>query len=137
MAKSKMNVRLLRKVQKHILEEPKRYDQDIVAKASSEAPCGTACCIAGWAEVLGNSKSPAVKRLTTGRPGGVVMAKKRKIVEVKQEAVAAPMKDDATETAAEVKKILCNIVETAQSFAGKHGSTSQQKRAEAMQGVGK
>lgn len=57
-----MNVKLLRKIQKHILEEPLRYDQfssidtDPVSirQTNGDVPaCGTMACIAGWAYLLG------------------------------------------------------------------------------------
>src|SRR6267142_5039862 len=58
----KLNVRLIRKIIKHILAEPNRYYQaDWVqtARPGSEigdgqtfAKCGTAACIAGWAYLL-------------------------------------------------------------------------------------
>ena len=54
----KMNTRLLRKVQKHILEEPRRLNMDIIlddrvsARDPKNPPCGTVGCIAGWAIVL-------------------------------------------------------------------------------------
>lgn len=64
-----MNVRLLRKVKNHILEEPRRfimrtwlltreyvggpsYPSDNGAKEVKFAKCGTAACIAGWAVLL-------------------------------------------------------------------------------------
>lgn len=59
-----MNVKLLRKVKKHILEEPKRFlmcywrvkkrtDPDgLPTSHAGFAPCGTAACIAGWAWTL-------------------------------------------------------------------------------------
>lgn len=66
--KPKLNVRLLRKIQKHILEEPRRLKMDnaVVLKKGSERSfmsdfrttqqlfpaCGTAACIAGWAVIL-------------------------------------------------------------------------------------
>ena len=54
-----MNVELLRKVQKHILEEPKRFDMSTFAEwvmGSKYAPtCGTTACIAGWAVFLGKN----------------------------------------------------------------------------------
>lgn len=60
-----MNTRLLRKVQRHILEEPKRYDQDRWLIRGDEATihlepndvpaCKTVGCIAGWVCVLGKS----------------------------------------------------------------------------------
>jgi hypothetical protein len=75
-----MNVKLLRKVKKHILEEPKRlFMRTYVFKKSYEgeklrtcmgkkrdfARCGTAACIAGWAVLL--SKKGDTVNLVTGR----------------------------------------------------------------------
>lgn len=72
-AKRKLNVRLLRKIQKHILEEPRRFFMDwFIAKgtpgkkdltaignwtavcdlSSVTPPCGTAACIAGWVNLF-------------------------------------------------------------------------------------
>lgn len=64
--KSKLNVTLLRKIQAHILEEPRRFIMDDLVryglpgdKFSADndtqqtfAECGTAACIAGWALLL-------------------------------------------------------------------------------------
>jgi hypothetical protein len=54
-----MNVKLLRKVKKHILEEPKRLYMSDYIKLEGEsfigreyAKCGTAACIAGWTCIL-------------------------------------------------------------------------------------
>jgi len=53
-----MNVRLLRRIAKHILAEPKRLQMDFLRTPMEELPsnlrppCGTACCIAGWGIVL-------------------------------------------------------------------------------------
>ena len=54
-----MNVELLRRVEQHILEEPRRlhmegwyYSIEDREPYSSEPPCGTAACIAGWAQLL-------------------------------------------------------------------------------------
>lgn len=65
-----MNVKLLRKIQKHILAEPLRFNmrwwkwQGIelerkVAEGVHPAvpPCGTVACIAGWAQELEAPKS--------------------------------------------------------------------------------
>jgi hypothetical protein len=58
MAKKKLNVRLLRRIQKHIMAEPKRYDQNVWIKEVDPnvdpyyPPCGTMACIAGWAQIL-------------------------------------------------------------------------------------
>lgn len=62
-----MNVELLRKVEKHILEEPKRLymskwirrvkQHELLDQAGNPreyASCGTAACIAGWAVILNN-----------------------------------------------------------------------------------
>jgi hypothetical protein len=66
-----LNVKLLRKIQKHILEEPKRLVMRdwIITKAEgyksfrndaeeiTKFPkCGTAACIAGWAVILSGDK---------------------------------------------------------------------------------
>lgn len=70
MKKTKLNVKLLRKIQKHITEEPRRFFMSwFIAKADTQEewsdlaaseddlskeppPCGTAACIAGWANLL-------------------------------------------------------------------------------------
>lgn len=63
---STLNVKLLRKIRDHILEEPKRVDMSFWLKkytkkqreASDIIPaCGTIGCIAGWAKVLTGSRS--------------------------------------------------------------------------------
>lgn len=74
MEKPRLNVRLLRKVKKHILEEPRRllmrtwvcrksYDEptfvtDDYTTASKFADCGTAACIAGWTCILAGEERP-------------------------------------------------------------------------------
>ena len=63
--------RLLRKVKRHILEEPKRFFMDGVVMYGPEGrdvnldgipstfpQCGTAACIAGWACVLSGNIDP-------------------------------------------------------------------------------
>ena len=47
-----MNVKLLRKVKKHIEEIPSRWSWEW-AQYSRKAPCGTAACIGGWCSLLG------------------------------------------------------------------------------------
>jgi hypothetical protein len=53
-----MNVRLLRKVAKHIAEEPRRLDMDVLTdirdpkEDDRNPPCGTVGCIAGWSCLL-------------------------------------------------------------------------------------
>jgi hypothetical protein len=63
-----MNVKLLRKVKRHILAEPKRLDMDFVASeiiAGPRAPrCGTVGCIAGWSALLA---SPVIPATVAGR----------------------------------------------------------------------
>jgi hypothetical protein len=59
-----MNVKLLRKVAKYILAEPKRLDMNVTGIATlpddEDAPkCGTVGCIAGWASVLALPAMPA------------------------------------------------------------------------------
>lgn len=54
-----MNTRLLRKVAKHIAEEPRRLDMSFLyrraalVKEDLRPPCGTVGCIAGWALIIG------------------------------------------------------------------------------------
>ena len=57
----KLNVRLLRRIQRHILAEPKRldmrswlimYSKQQATENSSIPRCGTVACIAGWAVAL-------------------------------------------------------------------------------------
>jgi hypothetical protein len=57
-----VNVSLLRKVQKHILAEPKRFDMGnfgyLLPEGDGGPKCGTVGCIAGWAVLLdGNKKA--------------------------------------------------------------------------------
>lgn len=48
-----MNVRLLRRIQREILKEPRRFDMDNYFDMNAlQARCGTSACIAGWALVL-------------------------------------------------------------------------------------
>ena len=61
-----MNVKLLRKVQKFLLAEPRRFDMSQwIAPADNEEanvlkppPCGTACCIAGAAFMIDRKIKP-------------------------------------------------------------------------------
>jgi hypothetical protein len=65
MAKRKLNVKLLRKIQRHVLDNPKRIDMDCFIERKAEEleagrglehdtfpRCGTVGCIAGWAVTL-------------------------------------------------------------------------------------
>jgi hypothetical protein len=61
--KLKLNVRLLRRVQKHIKAEPRRMkmkqwvDRNLRERAeSAKPPCGTTACIAGWALTLNGKR---------------------------------------------------------------------------------
>jgi hypothetical protein len=65
--KKKLNVKLLRRVQKHILAVPERLDMGFLAlKVNTEdegaPPCGTVGCIAGWAHMLTLKKFPKTSR---------------------------------------------------------------------------
>jgi hypothetical protein len=66
--KTKLNVSLLRKVQAHILEEPRRYEQNTTIIEGTPGKvmfpdyggydlivpsCGTIACIGGWVQLLG------------------------------------------------------------------------------------
>lgn len=53
-----INTELLARVRDHILEEPRRYDQEAIGVKSAEAPCGTAGCLYGWGAVLGGLITP-------------------------------------------------------------------------------
>jgi hypothetical protein len=68
-----MNVKLLRKIQKHILAEPARYEQNAIITIGAPGAmcvaanrlypqCGTIACIGGWAILL-----TAKRRLKTSR----------------------------------------------------------------------
>ena len=65
-----MNTKLLRKVQKFLLKEPRRFDMlDWLAPSAfsntvlEKPPCGTTCCIAGAAFILDRKVEPG-KALT-------------------------------------------------------------------------
>lgn len=45
-------IELLRAIQKKITTFPESYDQLTWVEPNDAAPCGTACCIAGWACLL-------------------------------------------------------------------------------------
>ena len=56
-----INVRLLRRVAKHISEEPLRLDMERIVRRGDDIkgtppPCGTTACIAGWAILLAKKK---------------------------------------------------------------------------------
>jgi hypothetical protein len=61
-----MKTRLLRKVQKFLMEEPRRFDMGNWITDSTRAsvlehpPCGTACCIAGAAVIVDRGQNPAI-----------------------------------------------------------------------------
>lgn len=57
MAKRKLNIELLKQVRDKIMSTPDAYDQMVYGRPDHTAPCGTACCIAGWACVLGGKLS--------------------------------------------------------------------------------
>jgi hypothetical protein len=88
-----MNVKLLRRIQKHILAEPKRFRMlDWIEKQTATDPtyiaddservsfpkCGTVACIGGWAVLLSKKKPSrthyegfrAAKLLGLNRPHG-------------------------------------------------------------------
>ena len=66
----KMNVRLLRKIRKHILENPKRLDMGVFLFREKTHPhyykypeCGTVGCLAGWACVLSKEADVPIAQL--------------------------------------------------------------------------
>lgn len=52
MSESRLNIELLKKVRRKIKSTPYAYDQGDDIRKSHRAPCGTACCIGGWADIL-------------------------------------------------------------------------------------
>jgi hypothetical protein len=65
--KSKLNVKLLRRIQQHILEEPRRLDMGNWKSTRTDGPCappcGTVACIAGWALVLSGKSIPEFENI--------------------------------------------------------------------------
>lgn len=68
MAKSKLNVRLLRRIQRKILAEPAQFQMGqyfatevngIDLPREKIPNCGTAACIAGWAVALSEHRKPS------------------------------------------------------------------------------
>lgn len=57
-----LNIPLIRRIQRHILAEPRRFDMYRWAAPSKTAPCGTSGCIAGWALML-RPRAPLGKKL--------------------------------------------------------------------------
>lgn len=47
-----LNIELFKKVRRKIKTTPTAYDQRDDHRKSRYAPCGTACCIGGWADIL-------------------------------------------------------------------------------------
>lgn len=79
-----MNVKLLRKVKRHILEEPKRFVMSVVVMSVVDTykenslsgkvfgmrpfpKCGTAACVAGWACILSGKDRLDVGMITAQR----------------------------------------------------------------------
>lgn len=60
---NKMNVRLLRRIQKQILKEPRQFQMwDVFSDHADDFAipnCGTAACIAGWAITITSKTNPA------------------------------------------------------------------------------
>jgi len=57
--KQKINVRLLRRIQKQILKEPRQFIMSRYFAHSQRIPnCNTAACIAGWAIALKEGITP-------------------------------------------------------------------------------
>lgn len=63
-----LNIELFKAIREKIASTPEAYDQAIWGRHEDEAPCGTACCIAGWACVLSGVVSPEEIR-DTGASG--------------------------------------------------------------------
>lgn len=57
--KSKINVRLLRAIQRQIAKEPRQFIMSSWFKKDDSYPnCGTAACVAGWAIAVSRKKTP-------------------------------------------------------------------------------
>lgn len=71
--KPKMNVRLLRRVQKKILKEPEQFLMERWYEHNPETVpnCGTAACIAGWAVALERRLTPEQARKKIYNPGTI------------------------------------------------------------------
>lgn len=82
--KTKLNVKLLRKIQKHILAEPKRFIMGWWNEKSSPGEplndfemcstipkCGTAACIGGWALIL-SGENPDLMRSVSKAAGALL-----------------------------------------------------------------
>jgi len=86
-----MNVKLLRKVKKHILEEPKRFlmtSIDEYGEPGSDtgyggkfAKCGTAACICGWAGILMGLKSDDIDFESAGELLGLDEGQQQRLFE--------------------------------------------------------
>ncbi len=76
----KLNVRLLRRIENYIMEEPRRFAMTIFAVKRNEVeeqeavpfdwsrtppPCGTTACIAGTAAILSGKTIKEAEKLTT------------------------------------------------------------------------
>jgi hypothetical protein len=61
-------VKLLRKIEAHMLEEPKRVDMCDWARPSNKPSCGTTACIAGWAILMSVPKKKLLA-LSKANPG--------------------------------------------------------------------
>lgn len=81
MAKRKLNVELLKQIRDKIASTPDAYDQMVYGRPDHTAPCGTACCIAGWACVLSGRYS--VEDIRKARDAEYVV--KERISETAQE----------------------------------------------------
>lgn len=66
---NKLNVKLLAKVRDKIRATPEAYKQSVWGEKSSEAPCGTRACIAGWGFILSGVATPEQVRAERYAPG--------------------------------------------------------------------
>lgn len=67
-----MNIKLLRKIQKAIMQEPEQFDMDYWFQTKEGVPnCGTTACIAGWALSLSQKKNPLQVAVTIDKNFGL------------------------------------------------------------------
>lgn len=74
----KLNVRLLRKIQRHITAEPRRLHMEdwggtpedcMRFRVGDEPPCGTVACIGGWAHFLTDPSAHTARQMPDAMKG--------------------------------------------------------------------
>lgn len=82
-----MNTKLLRRIQREILKEPRRFDmRSFIDITAPQAPCRTAACIAGWALVITSATDAPITETTFPRLARQVRAAEEKRMRQDEEA---------------------------------------------------